>query len=377
MKKIPFNKYLSISLTIFAMTFGAGNLMYPLSTGYWAGNNVTASILGFFLASIFIPLAGLIATAWFEGNYTNFLKTFVGYYPAELITLCSMLLLGPTGCIPRCMLLAHSSLNIFFQVPKILFAVIFYGLCFLAARKKNNLVNILGSKIAPITLTCCFILIIIGLSSSHPEVISSGKTYIFSGFKGFYNGCFTFDLLALIFYSRVIYSLVTETISSHNYNPILFKKETISIITKAGCLATIFFGIVYGGMIIIANMHAQAIPAVTNESQLFILLSNLLLGTKLGFIQAVIILLACFSAALSLSVVFADYLSNLSKEKLSYSTTLKITIATSWLLSFLEFNQIHTIMNTLIVAAYPVLILSTLATVFRRMFFQSYFQENN
>ena len=50
----------SLSLAIFCMLFGAGNLIYPLAVGRSAGSLATFGMIGFFITAIFLPLAGLI-----------------------------------------------------------------------------------------------------------------------------------------------------------------------------------------------------------------------------------------------------------------------------------------------------------------------------
>ena len=74
MLKIPFYQYLSISLTIFAMTFGAGNLIYPLATGYSAESKFIWGIVGFSVSSVLVPFFGLIATSLYNGNYRSFIN---------------------------------------------------------------------------------------------------------------------------------------------------------------------------------------------------------------------------------------------------------------------------------------------------------------
>jgi LIVCS family branched-chain amino acid:cation transporter len=63
---------LSLSLAIFCLLFGAGNLIYPLAVGRSAGGHTIFGMIGFFITAIFLPLAGLISMILFNGNYKDF-----------------------------------------------------------------------------------------------------------------------------------------------------------------------------------------------------------------------------------------------------------------------------------------------------------------
>lgn len=362
MLKIPFYQYLSISLTIFAMTFGAGNLIYPLATGYSVKSQFIWGIVGFSISSVLIPFFGLIATSLYNGNYRSFLQHYLGMYLANIITMCSMLLLGPTGCIPRCVLFAYSTLNTFYFIPKVLFVLLFMGLCYVLALEKSNLIRVLGRIIAPITVGCCFVLIVIGFVM-FPGVILQGANALQSLSTGLYNGCFTFDLLAMIFYSRVVYHLTEKTLSY--YNSSYSKYDVVYFLIKAGLLASFIFIIIYGGMISIAAFHAKHLGLDVSHTDLFALIAKYLLGFQtLGAIQAIIVVLACFSASFSLLVVFADYLTLINND-ISYKNAVFITAAMSVILGFLELHHIHAIMKPLVIIAYPLLIVCSIVVVFQ------------
>src|SRR5690348_5058013 len=85
---------ISLSLAIFCLLFGAGNLIYPLSVGRSAGGLTIFGMVGFFITAIFLPLAGLIAMILFNGNYNDFFYR-LGKIPGSLLIFLSMLIIGP------------------------------------------------------------------------------------------------------------------------------------------------------------------------------------------------------------------------------------------------------------------------------------------
>ena len=61
----PFkNIYVIIGFMLFALFFGAGNLIYPAFLGIYSGSNLTLAILGFCLTGVTLPLLGVVAVAY-------------------------------------------------------------------------------------------------------------------------------------------------------------------------------------------------------------------------------------------------------------------------------------------------------------------------
>lgn len=353
MGKIPFYQYLSISLTIFVMIFDAGNLIYPLAIGYSVGSLVIWAFIGFFITSIMMPFLGFFATSLYRGNYQSFLESYVGVYAANFITLCSMLLLGPTGCIPRCVSFAHSSFYALLPIPRLLFGLIFMLICYFLASERSNLISVLGRIIAPIILACCFILIAIGFMTESTAMLPSSGVFQSIGI-GLYNGLFTFDLLAMIFCSRVIYYLVERVFLLYEVD--FSSSDIISFLAISGLLAGFYSVAIYGGMIYIAAFHAKSLGAGIAYTDLFSSITRYLFGFKLlGFVQATIVVLACFSSSLTSLVVFSDYVT-LINTRISYSKVVLYTTLISLVLGFLELHHIHMVMEPLIMVTYPFLI---------------------
>lgn len=53
----------AIGLMLFALFFGAGNMIFPPQLGQAAGENIWPAIIGFLLTGVGLPLLGVIAVA--------------------------------------------------------------------------------------------------------------------------------------------------------------------------------------------------------------------------------------------------------------------------------------------------------------------------
>src|ERR1700729_2091169 len=110
MKKILKSEALAIGLAMFSMFFGAGNIIYPLAVGQYAGDKNLFAMMGLILTAAVMPIAGVIAMILFDGDYRKFFGR-LGRIPGFLLALTTISLLGPLGSSPRCIALAYTTLK--------------------------------------------------------------------------------------------------------------------------------------------------------------------------------------------------------------------------------------------------------------------------
>lgn len=63
-------------LALFAMFFGAGNMIFPLQLGVDAGQHVLPALLAFIITGVGVPFLGLFAVSLYEGDYWRFFNRF-------------------------------------------------------------------------------------------------------------------------------------------------------------------------------------------------------------------------------------------------------------------------------------------------------------
>jgi LIVCS family branched-chain amino acid:cation transporter len=96
-------------LAMFAMFFGSGNLVFPLNLGVISGEDYIVSVLGFMLTGVFMPFVGLLSVMLYNGSRSKFFG-LLGKKILLLITMAILLLLGPFGVIPRCVVVAYGAM---------------------------------------------------------------------------------------------------------------------------------------------------------------------------------------------------------------------------------------------------------------------------
>jgi len=65
--KLPISAYLIIGVMLFALFFGAGNLIFPAQLGQDAGTNFWPAIIGFLITGVGLPFLGILAMG-FSGS---------------------------------------------------------------------------------------------------------------------------------------------------------------------------------------------------------------------------------------------------------------------------------------------------------------------
>ena len=89
-----------VGFMLFAIFFGAGNLIFPPKLGLESGGHFLPAILGFITTGVGLPLLGIIVSACYEGGYKSALNRIHPWF--SLIFLAAIYLsIGPFFAGPR------------------------------------------------------------------------------------------------------------------------------------------------------------------------------------------------------------------------------------------------------------------------------------
>ncbi|MDZ7798441.1 MAG: branched-chain amino acid transport system II carrier protein [Patescibacteria group bacterium] len=90
--------------------------------------------------------------------------------------------------------------------------------------------------------------------------------------------------------------------------------------------------------------------------QILTALAYYLLPGKLGIFASMIVILACLTTALALTKLFAEFLQDISKNRISYIWGLVITLGVTWIMSTLGFSGLLVWFAPIIKICYPIVI---------------------
>lgn len=353
-------------LALFAMFFGAGNIIYPLALGVEAGNHIVYVIAAFLISGIGLPFLGLFATSLYQGNYWAFFNR-LGTLPAFLVISFLILIIGPLFGAPRTATVAYHTLQPFLPEKlnsPYLFSGFYCAILFLMTYHHTKIVDIIGRILSPIKLILFLTLIVAGLLGSH-TIIESKLTLTSSIRLGLVDGYSTMDLIAAIFFCSVIcQSIFTKTKACG-----ITSSRTIIKIFLLSCLVGgVLLGIVYIGFMLVALCHASELQGV-ETAQMIIAISNVVLGQFGSLFVGICVSFACLVTAIALTEITTEFLfEKVARKKLPRSLCLITTILFIYAMSIVGFAGIMKMALPILEVLYPTLILYCMINIGFKVF---------
>ncbi|WII92669.1 branched-chain amino acid transport system II carrier protein [Kingella negevensis] len=346
--------FVATGLMLFALFFGAGNLIFPASMGQQAGNNVFSAMLGFLFTGVGLPLLGVLAIGYSGTKDVQELASRVTKWYGVAFAVALYLAIGPLFATPRTATvsfeigvlpflgdnLATATKDIALRV----FLVFFFGVAYWLSVTPSKLVDRVGKILTPVLLVSIAVLVItaavspMGAPQAPAEAYQSGALA-----KGMIEGYGTMDALASLVFAIIVIDAV-RAMGVNDKGQIL-KLTTSSGFVAAGCLAAVYVFIGYMGATSVAGIGAQDSGAAVLS-----LSAGHYFGNGGKVLLALIVFLACLSTAVGLITSCGEYFNRLIPNKLSYR---------NWVIVFtlVSFGFANFGLNAIIKFSVPVLML--------------------
>lgn len=354
-----FNNTVATGFAIFSMFFGAGNVVFPLVIGRYAGDKNIYAVIGFLLTAVGVPFLGLVSMVLFDGDYKTFFAR-LGKIPASFVLFLLMAIIGPLVAIPRCVALSYTTMKNFMPGTSLfLFSLAACVTIFMFARKKCNIVDILGRILSPILLVFLAIIVVKGFISGPAAASIYGKRRLFL-LEGLLEGYNTLDLLAAFFFSVVVLTGLKCRLAPADRGS---QKVILSRTLLAGTLGISLLGLIYTGFSYVSAFYSEYLAAVEPD----MLISSIAfhtLGAYAGIIACFAVSLACLTTAIALSVVFSDFMRTyILKNRISYQSTLLVSMVITFAMSNVGFSGIVRMAVPIITVFYPALIVLAIMNI--------------
>ena len=338
-------------LALFAIFFGAGNLIFPPYLGVITGDGWLATMVGFLLADPVIPILTVIVTAAAGGRAVDIGKR-VGDKFAKILTLAAIICIGPAFAIPRT---AATTYEVGFQsffpnLPIWVVTIVFFAITFALSFKESNVVNIIGKYITPALLVFLFIVIVKAIISpigKPVDVPVEGGYFV----KGFYEGYQTLDAFA----SPLFTGIVVADLMRKGYGK-QSPKDRLSFIVSVGIVASIFLSLVYGGLTYLGASGSSIFTADDSRVDILVSLVYMTLGNFGKFALSVCVTLACLTTAIGLTSSAGNFIEELTHGKVKYIYTVIVVTIISFLLSSLGVDAIINLAVPVLTIGYPIII---------------------
>jgi len=343
---------------VFAMFFGAGNLVFPLLAGKIANSTFFSAFAGLSLTGILVPLLGLVGILLYNGSYQDFFERF-GKVTAFILIFLMLLLMGPFGALPRCITVAFGSFSTIDPTfPLSGFSLIISGIAFLLCMNENQVVPLLGALLAPAKILSVGFILLFGLlfaTTPQHSLMPPHEAFQEGAFKGYQ----MMDLIAAFFFATVIarHFKLKFKANDENLNH-SFSLSLYAILLGSALLLIVYFALVYLGATFSEELGKNA------PEQFLSVIAYLTLGNFGGRVVTVAIILSCLTTIVALTTVFTDFLyEQIFKKRLQRTACLAITITGTFLMSNLGFSGIMAFLTPILSYLYPLLIFLTVINI--------------
>lgn len=354
----------SSGIAIFAMLFGAGNLVYPLALGRFSGDMVGYALIGFCLTAIVVPLIGLIGAMLFDGDYNSFFDRLGNFLGKTIVFICMIFL--AVG-IARIITVSHGAVYDLLQgISLVYYAILACCVILAATYRRAKIVDLLGFVLGPTKIVMISIVIIKGLMTAK-SLVPAHVTVPQAVLEGFSTGYLTLDLIGTLFFSGLIV-LGIKTAEGQNIAP----QRLATIGALAGLLGGMLIAVVYCGLSLVAAMHADVLCGI-EQTKILPAIACLALGERASMFVNITVAVACMTTAIVLTAVFADYLKDKAPAlvravtgfscSLTYVQALLITLVAVFAMAILGFDELQGRMIPVVQVLYPVLLVTSLCNI--------------
>jgi LIVCS family branched-chain amino acid:cation transporter len=344
---------------IFAMFFGSGNLIFPITIGFESGNNWLIGFIGLLVTGIALPFLGLYVVKLYRGSYKCFFKE-AGSLAGALIPFFMLSLIASFGVIPRCITVAHGGFAyIMPDLSLFSFALFFCIMSFFLCLKESLMVKVLGKFMSPLLLIS--LLLLIGLGIVNAPEINQEVSGSFAFKKGFLTGYQTMDLFGAFFFSSLIFKQAQDFLPEDTSDEQLIKFTLKSSIIGSSLIALMYLGLVYLG-----SHYAEILQNISPEFMLTAIVSNVM-GKFASILLAIAIFLACITTVVAVNNIYARYICSILKLKNDkFIFVLFFTTTIAFIISLFNFKTIAAFLAPVLTVMYPGLIALTIMCIFTK-----------
>lgn len=366
MQRNFFTRVFTVSLTIFAMMFGSGNLMFPPYLGIVMGQYTWLGFLGFILSGVVLPMLGLLAITSFDGDYRQFFGRLGSPLDKLSIFLC-MLAIGPVVIMPRIVMFSYEMLRPFMplMISPLIFATAFATLVFLATFRPGKLLDIIGNFLSPLKILTLLLIVAAGIFwGTSPEQVTEMPFDLFM--KAFIIGYQTLDVLATIFFGAIIVHSLTKYAAVEERMTI---KDAVKVTAVSSIFAGLLLSAVYAGMMLLGAYHGHGLGELApNYGEIFSAIVLRILGAWGGAFISVSVFIACFTTTVSLAAVVGEYVRDVAQQRISFAQAVAAILAICVFVAQFGLKQIVSFSLPLIVFFYPIIVVIVLCNLAYKMF---------
>lgn len=346
---------LILGFALFAMFFGAGNLIFPPSLGIDMGKDWLVAGIGFLLTGVGLPLLGVLAftkIGRLEDFSVKISSRFNTLYCTALV-----FVIGPLFAIPRTgsttfeMGVLPSFPNVNPLVLSIITSIAFFGITLILVIKESKITDIIGKFLTPVILIILAAIAFLGITGNIGTPVDKNITGVFA--KGFVSGYQTMDALASVIFGVVI-------VKGLEGKGIVEEKEQRYFLSGSALIAAIGLGLIYFSLMYLGARVSGVGAFSTTSAALY--LAEITLGSAGKIAFGICVATACLTTSVGLVAIASDWFARFTP--ISYKMWSVIICVFSGVMAIGGVDFIIKLSIPVLCILYPVTIILILLNVF-------------
>lgn len=348
-------------LALFAMWFGAGNLIFPPYLGVLDGSNV-AGIIAYIIGDAVLAALGILASSKFveAGDIKGIAVLSRTWKWLDVLLGCLMVFfICPVFVVPRtCATAFEVAIKPFApNFSPVIFAVIYFALTFFFMFKSSKVIDYIGKILTPGLLIFLVIMIVKGIVDPIGSVGDPQIKDVFA--NGLMNGYQTMDAMGGTLFGVV----VLASINSKGYTD---SDQKSKLLAKAGIIGTSLLAVIYIGLYYLGACVGSQYDSTVEQTTLLVNIVQVLMGKGGLAILAVIVLLACLTSAIGVAAAGCEYFTEITNGKLKYEWLVIGFCVLGAVLSVMGVQKIILIAVPILEIVYPPFIAMVLLGLFSK-----------
>ena len=345
-----------IGFALFAIFFGAGNLIFPPYLGVTAGENWGIATFAFLISDPLLSIIAVMVVAALGGSALNVGRRVHPLFASALAAIC-VLLIGPIFAVPRTGASTHEIFvqSYFPSAPQWITSLVFFGIVLWITYQENSVMDAIGKYLTPILLFILFLIFVGAVLQPNASFAATDKTGLFA--QGFKEGYQTMDVLG----APLLAGVVMKDITRRGY---LNKKDQFRMMFGVGIVAFILLALVYSTLAYSGASMSTVIDSTAQRAAMLTTIVKNLLGSWGQLAMGLAVCFACLTTAIGLTTTCGQYFEEVSKGKISYKKTILVTVAVEFIISLVGVDSLINLAVPVLTFIFPIMIALILFSAF-------------
>lgn len=302
-----------VGMALFAMFFGAGNVIFPPMIGVCAGEQWPLGLICYYMADVGLGLVAILAMLRGQNiDRPEGIMFRLGKIPGRLMMGAAILCIGPLLALPRTCAAAFEM----GMAPLIgngwlgVFSILYFLVVLALSIRETAIVDVVGRYLTPFLVVGLLAMIVAGILNpigpeiTTPQIDNLVWFSITSGYQ-------TLDVLATLVFGLII----ANALKAKGY---VDEKSKFLSVSIAGLVAGLLLLIVYGGLCYLGATASTFYTKDTNLAQLTLGITRQLFGPVGVGILGFTVTLACITTGVALVGSTGIFFTSISGNKLPY-----------------------------------------------------------